>query len=115
MLRTILLSAVVPATTVVFAALSPAFLQSQSDVLSSSASSSVGSGQAPAAPLAAVNGPTELFSVVEDSANDKTRFELTDSAKAVFQQLTGPVYVVGIHGEGRLGKSTNLSFFVREW
>ena len=65
-------------------------------------------------PLAAVNGPTELLSVKDDN-NGGSSFELTDSAKAIFQQLTGPVYVVGMLGNVQEGKSTNLSFFVREW
>lgn len=78
-------------------------------------SSSSGSAQAPAPArlLDAVNGPTQLFSVV--AQKNKTTFVLTDDAKAVFQLLTGPVYVISIYGLKRLGKSTHLSFFVREW
>ena len=78
-------------------------------------SSSVGVSQAQTDPLPAAIAPTQLYSVREDQTNEKTIFELTDSAKDVFQKLTGPVYVVGIHGRARMGKSTNLSFFVREW
>ena len=71
--------------------------------------------QAETDPLPAAIAPTELYSVKENHEDDTTTFELTDSAKVVFQQLTGPVYVVGIHGDARMGKSVNLSFFVREW
>lgn len=68
--------------------------------------------------VAALLGPHELISLVEDSAHKQTHLELSDSAKAVFQQLTGPVYVVAMHEWTRsssCGKSTNLTFFVREW
>lgn len=59
----------------------------------------------------AVNGPTKLV----DVDDPRGRLELSDDAKTVFQQLTGPVYVVVLFGSGRFGKSTLLSLFVREW
>ena len=112
--RAVLLAVVFPAAALV--ALSPTFPQSQSGVLSSSPSSFVGSVQAPKGPLSAVNRPIPLVDVVEDSADStKTTFVLTAQAKAIFRQLTGPVYVVTLHGHVRTGKSTLLSFFVRQW
>ena len=62
-------------------------------------------------PLPAVTGPTK-FIEVDDV---RGRLELSDDARAVFQQLVGPVYVVVLHGQERSGKSTLLSLFVREW
>lgn len=64
----------------------------------------------PAGPLSAVNGPTKLFDVAANG-----QFHLADEARAVFQQIAGPVYVVVLHGKKRTGNSTLLSFFVREW
>ena len=58
-----------------------------------------------------MNGPTKLV----DVDDPRGRLELSDDAKAIFQQLTGPVYVVVLFGSGRFGKSTLLSLFVREW
>ena len=66
----------------------------------------------PSAAFPAVNGPTKLIEVDDVEG----RLELSDDARAVFQQLVGPVYVVVLHGDNSMaGKSTLLSLFVREW
>ena len=63
-----------------------------------------------AGPYPVKNGPTQLAWIVNDS------FRLTTDAQSVFQQLgPGPVYIVALHGIARSGKSTLLSYFVREW
>ena len=81
-------------------------------VVPSSASSTHSGVRAPVhVPL-----PTQMFTVTENAILGTSTFDLTDDAKSVFSQLSGPVYVVSMSGiQQKLGRSTLLSLFVREW
>ena len=94
------------------------FLQTASAVASSSstgASGSSSSTSARAGPIAVPNGPTQLLVVKEDTQGGTSTFEMTAEARTLLNGLTGPTYIISQIGMSRLGKSTLLSLFVREW